>query len=621
MTTRKAAAGTGRPSVVRNRCSSSSPVMPTGIVASTSSQASRSSGVVDPPGPDRVDESADDAHPVAPEEHDQRERGRHVQADDEGEVRRLGRRDVEVGAQRPPTRAGTSTRVAEAGHREQFGDRPAGRRPRAPRGRSAAPGVLLGEGGGPTGGPAVTRWDRRTSTTNYCSRSGERRGPVEVRARWTSPARRARARDPRLSRRGRRPADAGAGAGRSRGGPGLHDGHDHPVATAREGRAAPRGRRPGLCLQPRRRSAGGAEHRRGAAHAEASGDRRRPRGCAGALRRRPPPEDEQLLADLLADSRPGAAPAADDVQGVQEGTDRSAPVPSVAAPGCEPAARRGRSPAGARAPARAGVRLLPAAMLVVAAGTGIVLASLGVLALAQVPGIAAAGDWSPAALRAREPLPSPVELAAGVAVLGLLGSALGHAVRAVRALVRADAACSAGHDTHGLVVVDDEVPDAFALPMLPWPVGARPRPAPRAGCAAASSSRRRCCGCSRPTSAGWCWRTRPPISPGTTTCTSSWPTSRPRRTPAAEDCRWRASRGRTCRRRGRGRRGGGPAPRRPRPGQGRAGAGGRLGQPHRCGGRASPPPTASSPTAPPPCWRPRPGRGARSPGLSCFSPP
>ncbi len=120
-------------------------------------------------------------------------------------------------------------------------------------------------------------------------------------------------------------------------------------------------------------------------------------------------------------------------------------------------------------PPRAGVRLLPPAMLVVAAGTGIVLASLGVLALAQVPGIAAAGDWSPAALRAREPLPSPVELAAGVAVLGLLGWALGHAARAVRALVRADAACSAGHDTHGLVVVDDEVPEAFALPMLPWP--------------------------------------------------------------------------------------------------------------------------------------------------------
>jgi Zn-dependent protease with chaperone function len=119
-------------------------------------------------------------------------------------------------------------------------------------------------------------------------------------------------------------------------------------------------------------------------------------------------------------------------------------------------------------PPRAGVRLLPGAMVVVAAGTGAVLASLGFLALAQVPAVAALGDWSPLALRATQPGPVPVEVAAGVAMLLLLGSALLYTLRAGHLLVRADAACRRiGASTHGLVVVDDEVPDAYALPTLP----------------------------------------------------------------------------------------------------------------------------------------------------------
>src|SRR3954467_13284554 len=100
-------------------------------------------------------------------------------------------------------------------------------------------------------------------------------------------------------------------------------------------------------------------------------------------------------------------------------------------------------------PPRAGVRLLPAAMVVVAAGTGAVLASLGFLALAQLPAVAAIGDWSPIALRPPQPGPTPQEVAAGVAMLLLPGSAVRHTRRAGHLLVRADAACRRiGADTH-----------------------------------------------------------------------------------------------------------------------------------------------------------------------------
>jgi Peptidase family M48 len=126
-------------------------------------------------------------------------------------------------------------------------------------------------------------------------------------------------------------------------------------------------------------------------------------------------------------------------------------------------------------PPRVGVRLLPAAMVVVAAGTGTVLASLGFLALAQVPAVAAVGDWSPIALSATQPEPVPLEIAAGVAMLILFGSALRQTLRAGRALVRADAACRRiGPHTHGLVVVDDEVPDAYALPSFSGHLGRHP---------------------------------------------------------------------------------------------------------------------------------------------------
>ena len=117
---RKMLAATGLAKTVRKTCSSARPVMPTGIVARTISQARRSSesrtlnrrsrmlrG-------DAAEEPADDAHPVGAEEPQQRERGGAVQGDDVGEVEgRLAVGLRGLGDQRLPacrrSRPGTST--------------------------------------------------------------------------------------------------------------------------------------------------------------------------------------------------------------------------------------------------------------------------------------------------------------------------------------------------------------------------------------------------------------------------------------------------------------------------------------------------------------------------------
>ena len=89
---RKMAAASGLANRVRKVCSRASPVMPTGMVAMTSSQASRSSASVVTmrraamAGPKGAPEPADDPHPVGSEEDDQSQCGGHVQGDDDGQV-------------------------------------------------------------------------------------------------------------------------------------------------------------------------------------------------------------------------------------------------------------------------------------------------------------------------------------------------------------------------------------------------------------------------------------------------------------------------------------------------------------------------------------------------------
>ena len=122
MSTRKIAVGTGLASSGAESARARSPASPTGIVASTSSQASRWSAVSTSRSRMLVTSPRDDAHPVPPEVDDQRDRRGDVQPDDEREVRRFGRGDVEVARPGTADHGRQQDAMAQAGHREQFGD-------------------------------------------------------------------------------------------------------------------------------------------------------------------------------------------------------------------------------------------------------------------------------------------------------------------------------------------------------------------------------------------------------------------------------------------------------------------------------------------------------------------
>jgi Zn-dependent protease with chaperone function len=113
------------------------------------------------------------------------------------------------------------------------------------------------------------------------------------------------------------------------------------------------------------------------------------------------------------------------------------------------------------------VRLLTGAMLVTALATGFVLAVAGLLVLAQIPLAAALGHYSARVLGSGIPVPVAAGGMAAVTVCGLLAAALRRAALGGRDLVLAAVACRRlGPAVGGLVVVDDEEPDAYTLPGL-----------------------------------------------------------------------------------------------------------------------------------------------------------
>jgi hypothetical protein len=118
-------------------------------------------------------------------------------------------------------------------------------------------------------------------------------------------------------------------------------------------------------------------------------------------------------------------------------------------------------------PPATAVRLLTAGTLAAALSTGFVLSVAAFTALAQLPAVALAGRWSTHALADGGPWALAVGAACGVAVLVLLGSGLRRALSSAGDLVAAEVACRRlGPGAHGLVVVDDDHPDAYALPGL-----------------------------------------------------------------------------------------------------------------------------------------------------------
>jgi Zn-dependent protease with chaperone function len=120
---------------------------------------------------------------------------------------------------------------------------------------------------------------------------------------------------------------------------------------------------------------------------------------------------------------------------------------------------------GRRLPPRTAVRLLTAATLVTALGAGFTLGVAGFVLMAQVPWIAMLGHWSPAVVASGETLPDAPAAVAAVTVTVLLAASIRRAVVAGVDLVRAALVCRRlGPSVAGLVVVEDDVPDAYALP-------------------------------------------------------------------------------------------------------------------------------------------------------------
>jgi Zn-dependent protease with chaperone function len=122
---------------------------------------------------------------------------------------------------------------------------------------------------------------------------------------------------------------------------------------------------------------------------------------------------------------------------------------------------------GRRLPPATAVRLLTVAMLGAAVATGFVLAVAGTLVVGQIPLVAAEGHWSARALGSGLPVPAVVGGVAAMTVCGLLVAALRRAAVAGRDLLWAALTCRRlGPDVGGLVVIQDEEPDAYALPGL-----------------------------------------------------------------------------------------------------------------------------------------------------------
>ena len=126
---------------------------------------------------------------------------------------------------------------------------------------------------------------------------------------------------------------------------------------------------------------------------------------------------------------------------------------------CASAGRIGRS-----LPPAAAVISLTAAALVTALSTGFALSVLGITALAQFAPVAHWGGWSARALNASAPLPGPIAALAGGLATVLLSLALREVLRSARTLRAAARLCDElGADAAGLVIIDDERADAYAV--------------------------------------------------------------------------------------------------------------------------------------------------------------
>ncbi|MEU9096786.1 M56 family metallopeptidase [Streptomyces sp. NPDC048361] len=123
--------------------------------------------------------------------------------------------------------------------------------------------------------------------------------------------------------------------------------------------------------------------------------------------------------------------------------------------------------AGGRLPPRMAAWLLTLASLVVAVGTATALGMMAFTLIAQIPAIAAEGEWSPRLVAAHTPVDWPVAAACTLVLAGCLGSLAVSAWRQGTMWLAARRESRALPTNGELTVVDDPVPHAFALPGSP----------------------------------------------------------------------------------------------------------------------------------------------------------
>lgn len=127
----------------------------------------------------------------------------------------------------------------------------------------------------------------------------------------------------------------------------------------------------------------------------------------------------------------------------------------------------GARPLSERCEPRLATWLLTASALVLGAASTISLGLLAITGLIRIPLLAGLGHWSAHSAQRDDPAELSVALVAGLLAGAAVLAAARMLWRRARTLAAAalDAACMPTRD--GLVIVDDEVPDAFALPGLP----------------------------------------------------------------------------------------------------------------------------------------------------------
>jgi len=127
----------------------------------------------------------------------------------------------------------------------------------------------------------------------------------------------------------------------------------------------------------------------------------------------------------------------------------------------------GARPLSERCEPRLATWLLTTTALVLGAASTISLGLLAVTGLIRIPQLAHLGHWSARSAQHDDPAQLSVALLAGLLLVGAVLTAARMFWRRTRTLAAAalDAACMPTRD--GTVIVDDEAPDAYALPGLP----------------------------------------------------------------------------------------------------------------------------------------------------------